>query len=135
MVQFAGKYKQTKEEKYEDFLKELGVGMLLRKAASSSTPTMDISETAPGKWKVVTATKMKSIEINFEPGKAFDEKTADGRDCSTSVTIDGNTWTTLQKNKKAGGKDAKVIREFTDKGIDVQFICGNVVSKCFFERQ
>ena len=134
MVSFAGKYKQTKEEKYEDFLKELGVGMLLRKAATASTPTMEVTETSPGKWKIVTSTKMKSIEINFEPGKAFDEKTADGRECSTTVTIDGNTWTTEQKDKK-GGKNAKVVREFNDKGIDVQFICGNVVSKCFFERQ
>ncbi len=135
MVQFAGKYKQVKEEKYEDFLKELGVGMLLRKAAGASAPTMEITETAPGKWKVITATKMKSIEINFEPGKAFEEKTADGRDTETTVTVDGSKWTTLQKNKKAGGKDAKVIREFSDKGIDVQFICGDVVAKCFFERQ
>jgi len=28
-----------------------------------------------------------------------------------------------------------VIREFSDKGIDVQMICEDVISKQFFERQ
>ncbi len=135
MVQFTGKYKQVKQEKYEDFLKELGVGMLMRKAAGSSAPVIEISETGPGKWKIVSATKMKSIETTFEMNTPFAEKTADGREVETTVTLDGNTWTMHQKNKKSGGKDAKIVREFTDKGIEAQFICGSVVSKCFFERQ
>ncbi len=135
MVQFAGKYKQTKEDKYEDFLKALELNLVMRKAAKSSTPTMDISETSPGKWKVVTSTKMKAVEVNFESGKAFDEKTADGRNCTTTITIDGNKWHTTQKNKKAGGPDVTVVREFSDEGIDVQFMCGGAVSKCFFSRQ
>ena len=134
MVQFAGKYKQTKAEDYEKFLSKLGVGMMMRKAATASTPEMEISETSPGKWKLQTKTKMKTVELNFEPGKPFEEKTGDGRDCTTTVTVEGNKWTTVQKNKKAGGPDVKVIREFSDKGIDVQMCCGDVVSKQFFER-
>ena len=49
MVQFAGKYKRTKEEKYDDFLAKLGLNYLTRKAATASTPTMEITETSPGK--------------------------------------------------------------------------------------
>lgn len=44
MVQFAGTYKRTKEEKYEEFLSKLGVGFMVRKAATVSAPTMTISE-------------------------------------------------------------------------------------------
>ncbi len=47
---------------------------------------MEISETSPGKWKIKTSTTLKSMEINFELGKAFDEKALDGRDVSTTVT-------------------------------------------------
>ncbi len=132
MVQFAGKYKQTKEEKYEDFLKELGLNLVMRKAAKSSIPTMDITETSPGKWKVVTATKMKAVETNFESGKPFDEKTADGRECKTMIVIDGNKWVTEQKNKKAGGPSIRVAEVFRDAGNDVTFTTGTVVGECFF---
>merc|ERR1712018_677985 len=76
MVQMTGTFLRTKEEKYSDFLSKLGVGMLMRKAATSSTPTMEITESG-GKWKVVTKTTLKSTEINFEVGKPFEETTAD----------------------------------------------------------
>ena len=136
MVAYAGKYKRTSADKYEDFLSKLGVGFMTRKAATASTPTMEISETAPGKWKIVTATTLSKTELNFEFGVAFDEKTPDGRETSTTVTKEGdNTWITSQKNKKSGGKDVTVRRTFTDAGIDVEMICDDVVSKQFFTRE
>ena len=108
--------------------------MLMRKAATSSTPTMEVSESG-GKWKVVTKTTLKSIELNFTVGVPFDETTTDGRKCKTTVTINGNQMITEQKATEAGKKDVKVIRDFTDDGIDVQMICEDVVSKQFFKRQ
>merc|ERR1712141_361151 len=96
MVLMTGNFERTREEKYNDFLSKLGVGMLMRKAATSSTPTMEITESG-GKWKVVTKTTLKSTEINFEVGKPFEETTADGRKCTTTVTIEGNTMVTDQK--------------------------------------
>ena len=134
MVNFAGKYMRVKDENNDAFLKALGVGMLMRKAAGAGgNPTVEISE-AGGKWKLLMISKMKTIETLFEPGKAFDEKTGDGRDCSSTIEISGNTWTQKQKNK-GKGKDVTIIREFSDKGIDVQMICDGVIAKQTFERQ
>ena len=76
----------------------------MRKAATSSTPTMEITESG-GKWKVVTKTTLKSTGINFEVGKPFEETTADGRKCITTVTIEGNTMITDQKATQAGNKN------------------------------
>ncbi|TRY68617.1 hypothetical protein TCAL_03229 [Tigriopus californicus] len=131
---FPGKYKRTQEEKYEDFLSKLGVGFMVRKAATVSAPSMEIVDLGGGKWKIITATKLKTMELVFEFGKPVEETTADGREVSTVITQEGNTWNTEQKAKKAGQKDVKVIREFSDKGIAVQMICEDVVSKQFFER-
>ena len=153
MVQITGKYTRTKEEKYKDFLSKLGVGFLTRQAATASTPTMEITETN-GKWKMVTSTTLKSIVLEFElvndffflkkvfefscqnflQGVEFDETTADGRKCKTTVTKDGNTMITMQKAQVKGQKDVKVIRKFTDAGIEVQMICEDVVSDQFFAR-
>ena len=44
MVQMEGSYVRTEEKDYDKFLAALGVGFLLRKAATSSTPTMTISK-------------------------------------------------------------------------------------------
>lgn len=65
----------------------------------------------------------------------FDEETTDGRKCKTTVTKDGdNKMITSQKAIKDGQKNVTVIREFTDKGINVQMICEDVTSVQFFER-
>ena len=91
-----GQYKCTAVENYEEFLKALNVGFMLRKAALASSPVMTITEEG-GKWTMITKvtsfpvthdivlyillqqTTMKSIELRFELGKEFDEETTDGR--------------------------------------------------------
>lgn len=96
---------------------------------------MEITETGPGKWKMVTATKLKAIELNFELGKPFDETTTDGRNCKTTVTQEGdNKWITNQKAQKSGQKDVTVTRIFSDDGIEVEMKCEGVVSKQFYKR-
>ena len=43
---------------------------MLRKAALASTPTMEITKTGD-KWKMVTATALKSVVLEFELVKCF----------------------------------------------------------------
>jgi len=107
---------------------------MMRKAALASTPTMTITQTGD-KWKMVTATTLKSIVLEFTLGVPFDEDTTDGRKSKTTVTMEGdNKLITSQKAQKSGQKDVTVIREFSDKGIAVQMICEDVTSVQFFER-
>ena len=42
---------------------------------------------------------------------------------------------TDQKAKEANKKSVKIIRDFSDDGIDVQMICEDVVSRQYFKRQ
>ena len=65
MVQITGKYKRTSEKRYEDFLTKLGLNFMIRKAAISSIPTMEITKSGE-KWKIVTATKLKNVLLEFE---------------------------------------------------------------------
>merc|ERR1711973_378434 len=109
--------------------------MLTRKAAMASTPTMGTE--SDGKYKMTTSTTFKSVTLEFELGVEFDESpTADGRTCKTTVTKEGdNKLVTKQVAQKEGEKDVTVVRDFTDEGINVEYICGDVVSKQFFKRQ
>merc|ERR1711910_178803 len=108
MAPITGTYTQVSSEKYEEFLKALGVGFILRKAALASTPVMTISEEG-GNWTMVTKTTVKSIELKFRIGEEFEEDTTDGRHCKTIVTLDGNVMTTKQNGTKPGDKNVVVV--------------------------
>jgi len=110
MDAFKGKFERTSAEKYEDFLKALDVNMLLRKAATVSTPTVEISEDG-GVWTIKTSTTLKSMELKFKLGEEFEETTADGRQVSAVVTFEDGKIITVQKAKKDGQKSTKSIRE------------------------
>merc|ERR1711979_93851 len=118
MAPITGTYTQVSSEKYEEFLKALGVGFILRKAALASTPVMTISEDG-GNWTMVTKTTVKSIELKFRLGEEFEEDTTDGRHCKTVVTLEGNVMTTKQKATNSGEKDVTVVRTFSDDGISL----------------
>merc|ERR1712180_541628 len=118
MVQITGTYTQTSRENYEEFLKALDVGFILRKAALASTPVMSIEE-KDGNWVMITKTTVKSIELKFRLGEEFEEDTTDGRHCKTTVTLDGDVMTTKQRATKSGEKDVTVVRTFSDDGISL----------------
>ena len=43
IMSFVGKYERTSAENYDEFLAGLGVNFLLRKAATVSTPVMEVN--------------------------------------------------------------------------------------------
>ncbi len=135
MVQVTGKYKRTKCENNEEFLTKIGASFLIRKAANASTPVMEIVDLGGGKWKITTSTTLKSMTVQFEFGKPWDEDTPDGRSVTSTMTKESDTkWVVVQKNKK-GGPDVTCTRVFKDDGIDIEYACDGVVSKQFFARQ
>merc|ERR1712170_223037 len=132
MVQITGSYTQTSAENYEELLKALNVGFMLRKAALASTPTMTITNDG-GNWTMCTKTTMKSIDLKFRLGEEFDEETTDGRKCKTTVTMEGNKLITNQK-ATGGGKDALAVREFSDDGVVMTITVDGVSCKQVFKR-
>ena len=78
---------------------------------------------------------LKYLSTYTYQGKEFDETTTDGRKCKTTVTKEGDNKLVTKQIAQDGKKNVTVIREFSDKGIDVQMICEDVTSKQFFERK
>ena len=65
MDAFKGKYERTSAENYEEFLKALDVSYLLRKAATVSTPVVEVTENS-GVWSINSSTTLKSMELKFK---------------------------------------------------------------------
>merc|ERR1712168_772057 len=101
---------RTSAEKYEELLKELDVNFLLRKAATVSTPVMEVTEDG-GVWTIKTSTTLKTMELKFKLGEPFDETTPDGREVTAVCSLEGGKIVSVQKAKKEGQKSTKSTRE------------------------
>merc|ERR1711962_380098 len=110
MDAFKGSYTRTSADNYEEMLKILDVNFLLRKAATVSTPVMEITEDG-GVWTITTSTTLKTMELKFKLGEEFDETTPDGREVTALINIENGKIVTVQKAKKDGQKSTKSVRE------------------------
>ena len=61
---FLGNYTQISQKNYDEFLKALNIGFILRKAANASTPEMIITED-DGNWTRTSKTILKTMEVKF----------------------------------------------------------------------
>lgn len=77
----------------DEYLKELGVGMMHRMVARGLKPRLIISE-KDGKWTLCTDTIFKTMTIEFTPDVEFSETTGDGRELKVIIfyCIDKFYW-------------------------------------------
>ncbi len=138
MTSFAGKYKMEKQENQEAFMSALGVGLLLRKASTKlgGSAIMEIKKESGDTWKLIMSSPLKNVEVGpFRFGEPFDEKTADGRECRSTINMEGDdTWVHRQDNKKSTGKDVVIVRKFHEGGVNVRLTCGGVTAQHTFVR-
>nr|ABE77153.1 intracellular fatty acid binding protein [Pacifastacus leniusculus] len=132
MAPIAGKYTLESSENFDEFMKALGVGMMLRKLGQTSKPTVELLEKNE-EWTLKTTTTMKTTELKFKLGQEIDESTFDGRDCKTVFTLEGDKL--IQTQNATKGKSAKYTREFTDTQMIMLSECDGVVSKRIYKRQ
>merc|ERR1739838_1128847 len=111
MAAYIGKYDRTSAENYDEFLKELDVNFMLRKAATASSPVFEVSVDGE-EICFKTSTMLKTMELKFKLGVEFDEKSPDGRDVKAIVTQEGDKFISVQTAKKEGEKSTEIIREF-----------------------
>ena len=70
---------QVDGENFDEFMKELGVGMVMRMAAKGVKPRLIIAENDK-KWSIKSESTFKTVSYDFTPGVEFNETTPDGRE-------------------------------------------------------
>merc|ERR1711974_8075 len=134
---YLGKYNRVSAEKYDEFLSELGVNVLLRKAATASSPVFEVTyDEASETWLFKTSTMLKSMELKFKLDEEVDEKSPDGREVRSKVSKEGDSFISIQTAKKSGEKSTKITREFkgdemiqTSEVIGSSLVCTQVFKK------
>ncbi|XP_003968881.2 fatty acid-binding protein, heart [Takifugu rubripes] len=127
---FVGTWNLISSEKFDDYMKELGVGVALRKMGGLAKPSTIISIDGD-KVVLKTSSTFKNTEISFKLGEEFDESTADGRNVKSTVNIvDGK----MVHAQKWDDKETTLVREVNDKSLTLTLTLGKVVCTRHYEK-
>ncbi|KAI7695306.1 hypothetical protein SSS_06260 [Sarcoptes scabiei] len=87
---FFGKYKLFTSENFDNFLKEIGIGLLKRKLANSTYPTVEFLQDANNDELIYKShTIIKTSETKFKLGQEFDEDRLDGKRVKSLNSLTG----------------------------------------------
>lgn len=107
-MDFIGKkYKLISSENFDEFMKIMGVGYVVRMLANAVTPIVELRKEGEG-YNLVTSSVFKTTEMKFNVGEEFEEVEAIG--AKSVCTFEGCMLKKLQKT--ADGLLVTYIREF-----------------------
>ncbi|XP_030760275.1 fatty acid-binding protein, adipocyte isoform X2 [Sitophilus oryzae] len=126
------KYKLESSENFDEFMKELGVGLVTRKVGNAVSPVVELNK--DGEDYVLTSNStFKNVVLKFKPGVEFDQETPDGRKVKATITVDGNTLKEVQKG--ADGKLTTIDRTFSDDEIKMIMTVGDITATRIYKLQ
>ncbi|KAH9421015.1 fatty acid-binding protein-like [Dermatophagoides pteronyssinus] len=129
---FYGKYKLATSENFDSFLKEIGVGLMKRKLANTTYPTVEFFKDQNENLIFKSHTVIKTSETRFKLGEEFDEDRLDGKRVKSVVEfVDGNQ---LIQTQRDGDMEIKYIREFNGDQIKVTSIANDVKCLRIYQR-
>ncbi|KAM7384189.1 hypothetical protein PAMA_011503 [Pampus argenteus] len=127
---FVGTWNLKESEKFDEYMRELGVGFATRQLGNLTKPTTIIAVDGD-KVTVKTQSTIKNTELTFKLGEEFDETTADDRKVKSLVTIDNGKMVHTQK---WGGKETTLVREVNGNGLTLTLTIGEVVCTRRYEK-
>uniref|UniRef100_A0A8D0GV41 Cytosolic fatty-acid binding proteins domain-containing protein n=1 Tax=Sphenodon punctatus TaxID=8508 RepID=A0A8D0GV41_SPHPU len=127
---FVGTWKLVSSENFDDYMKELGVGLATRKLGSLAKPSVIICIDADV-MTIKTKSTFKNTEISFKLGEEFEETTADDRKTKSVITLDDGTLLHVQK---WDGKETTIRRKLVDGKMSVEYTMNNVTSTRVYEK-
>ncbi|CAL4089238.1 unnamed protein product [Meganyctiphanes norvegica] len=132
MVEYSGMYTHLRDEHFDEFLKAIGTGFLVRKIATNSFPSVEIKVNGDS-WSIETKTLPKTWSWTFKIGQEIMLEFFPYSDVKAVFTLDGNNL--LQTNPD----DPDVITErvFTDDGMEQKMTHkpSNTVCRRYFKRE
>lgn len=109
-----GDWKLVSSENFEELMKELGVGLVMRKIGNTTKPNVKFVQNGD-EWTFTTSSTLKTQSLKFKLNEEFDEETLDGRKVKTTFSFDGNKLVQTQKDKD-NNIVCVITRELTPNG-------------------
>ncbi|KAK9403199.1 myelin P2 protein-like [Crotalus adamanteus] len=127
---FVGSWKLISSENFDDYMKELGVGLATRKFGNLAKPKTIISMKGD-EVTIRTESAFKNTQITFKLGQEFQETTADGRKTKTVVTLEKGALVQVQK---WNGKESTIRRKLIDGRMVVECIMKGALCTRVYEK-
>ncbi|KAL7984216.1 myelin P2 protein-like [Crotalus tigris] len=127
---FVGSWKLISSENFDDYMKELGVGLATRKLGNLAKPKTIISMKGD-EVTIRTESAFKNTQITFKLGQEFQETTADGRKTKTVVTLEKGALVQVQK---WNGKESTIRRKLIDGRMVVECIMKGALCTRVYEK-
>ena len=90
--EYLGTYDRKEAKNYLEFLDDLGLNKLLKKAATASNPVLEVNYfEASNVWSFKTCTKITCNVLTFKIGEEYNRRTKDGREVITTAILNGKT--------------------------------------------
>ncbi|KAJ8354353.1 hypothetical protein SKAU_G00219200 [Synaphobranchus kaupii] len=116
--QFAGTWKISSSENFDEYMKALGVGFAIRQMGNMAKPNLIISVDDQGMISMKSHSTFKTTEIKFKLNEEFDETTADDRKTKTVMALENGK---LVQKQNWDGKNTTIERSIED---------GKLIAKC-----
>lgn len=114
MTKLLGHWKlYSSDNKWDDYMKTMGVNIILRKVGNSITSCEEIKQT-DDLWELLITSTFKNAHLKFKLEEEFDETTLDGRKCKSTFAVEGDDLVHYQKGLKPGEVGSKITRSRVD---------------------
>ncbi|XP_073487967.1 fatty acid-binding protein, adipocyte-like isoform X1 [Aquarana catesbeiana] len=106
-----------------------------RKLAVTLKPDVIICNDG-NKWNIKTESTFKNTDLCFVLNELFEETTADGRTCQTTITLDGGKLIQHQKwDEKGEEKESTITREVQKNQLITTCIFGDTQCRRVYDRK
>ena len=97
--EYLGTYDQKEAKNYLEFLDDLGLNKLLKKAATASDPVLEVNyDEETNIWRFKTCTKITCDNLSFKIDEEYNRKTIDGREVIIKAIQKGKAILLIQTN-------------------------------------
>ncbi|KAF1752119.1 hypothetical protein GCK72_018673 [Caenorhabditis remanei] len=131
---FAGRWKLVSSENFDEYMKEIGVGLITRKAAAHLKPSLEIYLEGDT-WHINQYSTFKNTKLAFKLGEEFVENSPDDRTYNSVLTFEDGKLVHRQNKIKETHKSS-VLLSWLENGKLIQtYQSGDVICRREFERE
>ncbi|XP_045883762.1 fatty acid-binding protein 5-like [Meles meles] len=128
--QLVGKWRLVESKGFDEYMKEVGVGMALRKVGAIAKP--DCITSSDGKnLTIKTESTLKTTQFSCNLREKFEESTADGRKTQTVCNF---TDGALVQHQEWDGKESTITRKLENVKLVVECVMNNVTCTQVYEK-
>ncbi|XP_044770706.1 fatty acid-binding protein 5-like [Neomonachus schauinslandi] len=129
--QLVGRWRSVESKGFDEYMKEAGVGMALRKVGAMAKPDWTISSDGKN-LTIKTESTLKTTQFSCNLGERFEETTADGR--KTQTVCNFTDAGALVQHQEWDGKESTITGKLENGKLVVECVMNNVTCTRVYEK-